>query len=102
MSQAIYRWNGEYFGFIKNGRLFDRHSNYLCWIDENEVWKKNGEHLGKIVNGDYILIKTSAPNRARRARRAPPARPATPAARANRAGRARRAGYQDALKEFKS
>jgi len=45
MKEPIYRWNGEYFGFIYNDRLFDKKSNYLGWIDGNEVWRKNGTYL---------------------------------------------------------
>ena len=28
MSQPIFRWNGDYFGFIASGRLYDKYANY--------------------------------------------------------------------------
>ena len=101
MSKPIFRWNGEYFGFISNGRLFDKYSHYLGWVDGNEVWRKDGTYLGEIVEGAYILRRTLMATRTRRAVRATPATPAIRADRASRAPRAKRAGYVDALDEFK-
>ena len=93
----IYRWNGEYFGFISNGRLFDATSKYLVWVtDDGRVWRRNGTFLGEIENENYILRRTSMATPATRATRATPATPATPALRANRA----RAGRVDALDEY--
>ena len=100
MKEPIYRWNGEYFGFLYNGRLFDKHSIYLGWVDENEVWKKDGTYLGEIIDGSYILRRTSIATRAIRAIRATPATPAIPASKANIAARAIRSSYVDALDVF--
>lgn len=84
----IYRWNGEYFGFIKNGRLFNAASQYLGWVTEDgRVWRKNGTFLGEVESDYYILKRTSM------------ATPATPARNANRASKA---GRVDALDEFES
>lgn len=84
----IYQWNGQYFGFIKNDRLFNASSQYLGWVTEDgKVWRRNGTFLGEVENENYILRRTSM---------------ATPARRANRAGKASRAGRIDALDEFAS
>jgi hypothetical protein len=100
---AIYRWNGEYFGFLRDGRLFNAVSEYLGWVTEDgRVWRKNGTFLGEIEGENYILRRTSMATPARRAVRATPATPAIPARRAHRAGRARRVGRVDALDEFES
>ena len=97
----IYRWNGRYFGFIRNDRLFAADSTYLGWLDDDgRVWEANGNFLGEIVDDNYILRRTSMATPARRARRATPATPAAPARAANRAGRASRAGWVDALDKF--
>ena len=97
----IYRWSGQYFGFLKNGNLFSNTSNYLGWVTEDgRVWKSNGQFLGEIVDEHYILRRTSMATPATRARKATPARPATPARRASRAGRASRASMVDALSEL--
>lgn len=97
MKEPIYRWNGEYFGFLYNGRLFDKYSTYLGWIDENEVWKKDGTYIGEIIDGNYILRRTSIVTRVRRAIRATPA---TPTLKANRAAFAIRSTYVDTLDDF--
>lgn len=99
----IYRWNGQYFGFIKNDRLFSASSQYLGWVTEDgRAWRRNGTFLGEVENENYILRRTSMATPATRAVRATPAIPATPARRANRAGKALRAGRIDALDEFAS
>jgi len=99
----IYRWNGEYFGFVKSGCLFNAASQYLGWVTEDErVWRKDGTFLGEIEDENYIMRRTYMATPATRATRATPATPATPARRANRAARASRAGRIDALNEFES
>jgi hypothetical protein len=58
MTQPVYRWYGEYFGFIWMARLFDKAGNYIAWIDGNEVWKKDGTYLGELVENRYVLRAT--------------------------------------------
>ncbi|MDX7780335.1 hypothetical protein SJR98_19840 [Aeromonas hydrophila] len=97
----IYRWNGEYFGFIKNDHLFDAKSQYLGWVtNDDKVWRKNGTFLGELEDENYILKRTSMAKPVTRSVRAIPTTPATPARRANRAGRTPRTGQVDALDEF--
>lgn len=99
--QPIYRWRGQYFGFISNERLFDASSHYLGWIEsDGRVWRKNGTFMGEIVDQNYILRRTTMATPAIRAIRAIPATPAVRAIRATRAARAIRASYVDALDEF--
>ncbi|EGR1346439.1 hypothetical protein EFU42_02400 [Vibrio cholerae] len=100
----IYRWNGQYFSFIKNDRLFNENSQYLGWVtDDGRVWrKKDGTFLGEVENENYILRRTSMATPATRAVRVTSATPATPARRVNRAGKASRVGRIDALDEFLS
>ena len=97
----IYRWNGRYFGFIRNDRFFAADSTYIGWMDDDgRVWESDGNFLGEIVNDDYILRRTSMATPARRAVKARPAKPATPSRPANRAGKVGRAGSVDALDKF--
>ena len=97
----LYTWAGQYCAFIRNGRIFDRHSDYLGWVTEDgKAWRRDGSFWGELVDENYILRRTSMAIPARRAVRAIPARPATPATRANRAGRASRAVRVDALEEI--
>jgi hypothetical protein len=95
----IYRWSGEYFGFIAGDILRSMDARYLGWIEGNDVWRADGWYLGELVEGNYILRNT---HRGQRASRAPRATPASPAPRThpdNRSGRTARAGWEDALQQ---
>lgn len=99
----IYRRSGDYFGFIKNSRLFNANSDYLGLITEDgRVWRADGSFLGELVDSNYIMRRRSMATPARKARRAIPARPARPARKAKRAGKPSKAGWGDALDEFEN
>jgi len=100
MKIPIYRWNGQYFGFIYNKRLFDKFSRYLGWIDENEVWDKEGTYLGEIIDENYILRSTKISNRLIRAIKPTPAIPTSPVKRTPRAAREIKGFYVDSLNVF--
>jgi hypothetical protein len=100
MVEFVYRWNGEYFGFIYRDKFFDKRSNYLGWVSEGEVWKKDGTFLGEFFDGHYIVRRMSMAVRAIMAIRATPHPPVTPPLKANRALRVLRAGRMDALDEY--
>jgi len=98
----INRWNGKYFGLIKNGRFFKDNSQYLSWVEnDGKVIKKDGTFFGEIEEENYILKQRSMATPARRAVLATPATPAPPARRSNRAPKMPRSGKIDALNEFK-
>ena len=98
----IYRWSGEYFGFIYNGKFFDADSNYLCWIDdENRVWRADGTFLGEIVDDNYILRQTTKVEPVPRVPKLPPVPPVPPVPRVGRVGRVPKVGWKDALDEYK-
>ena len=100
---AIYRWNGEYFGFIRNDKLFNASSEYLrCITEDGRVWREDGSFLGEIEDENYILRRTSMVTPVTRVPKVTPPTPATPARRVNRAGRVSRVGSVDALDEFES
>ena len=101
MKEFIYRWNGEYFGFIYNENLYDKHSNYLGWIAENEIWKKDGSFLGEFLDGHYIMRRRKMPARPVRKIGAAPRTPAMQPLKANRALRPSTPGRVDALDEYK-
>jgi hypothetical protein len=57
---AIFRWSGQYFGFVQNGNLFAADGRYLGWVDETgRVWSANGLFLGEVVDDKYILRRLS-------------------------------------------
>jgi hypothetical protein len=98
--QAIFRWNGQYFGFIADGYLFDSTANFRGWVDnDGTVWRSDGAFLGDLVGGEYVLLQQSA-DRARRPPRARPTKPATPAKPDVRKARGPRPGYVDGLDEL--
>jgi len=101
MTQLIYRWNGKYFGYVWQNRLFDKDGNYIAWIDGDEVWKKDGTYLGDLMDGAYVLratkinqTKTCAPVCA------PSEQPERPQVCPAREPRSARENYIDALDEF--
>jgi hypothetical protein len=97
--QPIFRWNGQYFGFIANEHLFDSTSNYRGWVENNgTVWRSDGKFLGDLVGGEYVLLQTSA-IRASRLARACPATFEMPDRPDDRIGRGQRPGYVDGLDE---
>ena len=102
--QPIFRWNGEYFGFLDHGGcLFDAAANFLGWqTEDHKVWRANGTFLGELVDGAYVLRHAGMATPQARPHRAQPAKPQIPARHANRAAKGARAGYSDALDEFRS
>lgn len=99
----LYTWSGQYCAFIRNGRIFDQHSDYLRWVTEDgKAWRRDGNFWGELVDENYILRRSSMAIPAWRSVRTTPARPATPAAKVNRVGRVPRAGRVDALEEVLS
>jgi len=97
----IFRWNGEYFGFVHRWRLFDSRSYYLGWVDEGEVWRRDGTYLGELVDGYYVLRRRNAAPRSPRVPIEPPSSlPAPPSSWTPRPPRKPIAGWADALDEF--
>ena len=98
----IFRWNGECFGFVHRWRLFDARSYYLGWVDEGEVWRRDGTYLEELVDGCYVLRRRNAAPRSPRVPIDQPSLPAppSPSSRTPRPYRKPRAGWADALDEF--
>lgn len=55
----LYTWSGRYCGFILNNYIFDRHSKYLGWLEnDGRAWRSNGDldrgkmHVNRLKNGD--------------------------------------------------
>ncbi len=53
---AIYRWNGEYFGFRADDRVYAADGTYLGWSEDGQVWLNSGRFLGEIVE-DHCVLK---------------------------------------------
>lgn len=55
----IYKTNGFYLGFIRNGSLYSRDGIYIGWTDGNFAWDTVGRFRGTITtfkNYKYILM----------------------------------------------
>jgi len=100
MMKYIYKWNGEYFGFISGDNFFDASSNWVGWVEGNQVWQANGEFLGEIYEGSYILRGTTMVPAVPRVPPVPPVPPVPQVPPVNRDGRVPIAGFKDALEDL--
>jgi hypothetical protein len=97
----IYRWSGEYFGFICDNNLFDATSNYLGWVEnDGSVWCSNGAFLGQLVDDNYILKHTDSIDPNPKVPQVPLTSPIPPFPMPNRLGRILPFGWQDAFEMF--
>jgi len=53
----LFKWNGEPLGFVDDrGELFDTLGRYLGSADrDGTAWWNDGQYLGQLIDGDYIL-----------------------------------------------
>ena len=97
----IFKWNGEYFGFVRRGYLFSHHGEYRGWIDRNQrVWKSSGEFLGQLVDEKYILRRNTTIPPVPKVPKVPPVSPVPPIRPINLTGRIPKVGWTDALESF--
>lgn len=97
----LFRWNGEYFGFISNGYFFSITSEYLGWIEaDGSAWRSDGSYLGELVEKNYILRNTSRMHPMSRMARMSPMSPMSPMRPINRMGKMGRMSWVDALDDF--
>jgi hypothetical protein len=96
-TQPIFRWNGQYFGFMSNGYLMDASGAYRGWIEnDGTVWGPSGKFLGDLVGGEYVLLQQSV-KRAMKPKRLTPSPVTLPPKPENRKARSARPGYVDGL-----
>ena len=96
--RPIYRWDGAYFGFFANTRVFDATGNYLGWVDDRDrVWHADGTYCGEVVDDNYILRPTNRADPPPRLPRVPPVPPLPRLPSVPRLPRLPRLGWQDAL-----
>ncbi len=98
----IFRWSGEYFGFIYRGNLFDAEGNYLGWIeDDGSVWNRDGTYLGELIEGNYILRNTMRMEPLPKIPKIPPIAPIPPVPKSDRIAKMAKLGWDDALDRFR-
>lgn len=94
----IFRWSGEYVGFLLDGWMFDPGGRYLGWCEANgAVWAADGKPLGQRVEGHYVLRSLIRSSPVPRTPRVPPVPPTPPRPAPPRLPRAPRPGWADGL-----
>jgi len=72
----IFRWSGEYAGFLLGKWFFDGGGRYLGWCEpDGTVWSGDGRPLGQLVENHYVLRNLTRSNPVRRT---PPVAPVPP------------------------
>lgn len=97
----VFKWSGEYFGFIHNQNLFHADGAYLGWIEDGHAWASDGSYLGEVVEENYILRRTTMTAPLPKIPRSLPMKPMRPIQEISRSGRVQKAGWIDALEGFK-
>jgi hypothetical protein len=98
----VFRWSGEYWGFLEEGRLFDRHGRQVGWLAHApgrppDVFDLGGHFLGELVEGRHVLRHALRPEPVQRAPRPGRTHPAPPAPWPSLAPRIPREAWADAL-----
>jgi hypothetical protein len=58
MKKILYKYNGEYWGFIFKGRIYNKDGKYFGWVDKNnKCWNVDGDYLGQLEEDKYIVQK---------------------------------------------
>src|SRR5688500_9130792 len=65
LMQPLFKWNGQYIGFISDGYVFDADGAYMGWVeDDGSVYGVKGRYMGEVIEQNYVmrnLFKTSRP-----------------------------------------
>jgi hypothetical protein len=101
MITPLFRWNGDYAGFVHNGHVFDSKSTYRGWIEtDGQVWRHDGRYVGQFTDGNYILKNAMTIDPIPRIPRIAPIPPIPPIPTINRIGKVEKIGWNDAFDEL--
>jgi hypothetical protein len=93
MSDWLWTWGGESFGFRDGNALFAQDGRQVGHFHENEVYGVNGNYLGELGDEDRLITKLSRLGKARSS--FAPRQRMGRMGRMNRMGRMMRMGCQD-------
>lgn len=93
----LYTWAGAWAGFIYNGILFNAAGEFTGYLEGLDVWGTDGQYLGELVEGSYVLKRDTAMSRMPRMARMAPIPPMQPLPQMPRMPKVPRVGYSDAL-----
>jgi hypothetical protein len=79
----VFRWSGQYWGFVEDDRLFDRYGREAGWLAcaperPADVFDLAGHFLGELVDGRHVLRYTLRPAPIQRGPRPGGVHPAPP------------------------
>lgn len=97
----VFKWTGEYFGFIHNETLFRPNGAYVGWIEDGQVWTSDGSYVGELVDENYILRRINTTPPLPKIPRTPPSQPIRTMQEIRRSGRIPKVGWMDALEGLK-
>jgi hypothetical protein len=53
--QLVFRWEGQYWGFVARGELYDRYGRHVGWLDGADVYLRSGAYLGELRGTGYVV-----------------------------------------------
>lgn len=52
----LYRWNGDFYGFVYREGFFSTEGAYLGWVDEDDlVWHADGTFWGEVFRETHVV-----------------------------------------------
>lgn len=51
----LFRWDGKYWGFVANGQVYDRYGHHVGWVEQTDVYHRNGRFMGGLRERHYVL-----------------------------------------------
>jgi hypothetical protein len=101
-STPLFRWDGAYWGFVVNDRVYDRHGRQFAWLEAvaghvTDAFDLSGRFVGERRDRYHILRNVLRPEPVHRAERAPIPAPSIPAAAPDHDPRDPLDGWADAL-----
>lgn len=98
----VFRWSGEYWGYLLGDELYDRHGRHSGWVvrppqGAPEVYALDGAFLGELVDTHHVLRPLLRPEPPHRQARPPIPHRAPPDPLPARDARDARNGWEDVL-----
>jgi hypothetical protein len=97
LTTAVFRWAGQYWGFLGDGVLYDRYGRQVGWREGADVFRLDGRFLGEVVDAHYVMRDRLREQPIHRAPRPGMRWPAPPLAAPDRAARDSLDDWADAL-----
>lgn len=93
----LFRWDGQYWGFVADEGLYDRYGRHVGWVQGVNVYERSGRFMGELRFGQYVLRDLLRAEPIHRAPRPAVPYPTPPAPAPDRDTRPPIADWRDAL-----